>query len=58
MGDGLIKVFDKEVPISKKLRGHFFMGLMSLLQTASAIFADRQSTRYVMAKCVTTMHLK
>lgn len=27
MGDGLIKVIDKEVPISKKLRGHFFHGI-------------------------------
>jgi len=26
MGDGEIKILDKEVPISKKLRGHFFNG--------------------------------
>ena len=26
MGDGQIKILDKEIPISKKLRGHFFHG--------------------------------
>lgn len=26
MGDGKIKVLDKEVPVSKKLRGHIFLG--------------------------------
>jgi len=24
MGDGTIRVLEKEIPISKKLRGHFF----------------------------------